>query len=156
MPAAAHACKLLTSIFVLQLQQAIAASLLDICCPDGDVKSSVELQAQQLQELEYYQQRENSSGLRAHPNNHSVPKVEPQLGSQIQIDCQELMGLDFAKKLKPRKRAASPHETEEGSQASTTSAEPSLSAHETSGIKLAVSLWECSQPACMHHVLSNW
>lgn len=144
MPAAAHACKLLTSILVLQLQQAIAASLLDLCYPDGDVKSSVELQAQQLQELEYYQQREHSSGLRAHPNITSVPKVEPQLDSQLQIDCQELMGLDFAKKLTPRKRAATPLEKEEGSQASTTSAEPSLSAHETSGITLA--LKACSQP----------
>lgn len=137
MPAAAHACKLLTSIFVLQLQQAIAASLLDVCYSDGDVKSTVELQAQQLQQLEYYQQRQNRLELRAHPNIKSVPKVEPQLGSQIQIDCQELMGPEFAKKLRPRKRAATPHETEEGSQASTTSAEPSLSAHETSGITLA-------------------
>ena len=153
LPAAAHACKLLTSILVLQLQQAIAASLLDLCCPDGDVKHSVELQAQQLQELKYYQQREHSSGLRAHLNMNSVPKVEPQLGSQVQIDCQELMGLDFPNKLRPRKRAASPLEKEEGSQASTTSAEPSLSAHETSGITLASNA--CSQPSCIN-ALSDW
>ena len=54
---------------------------------------------------------------------------------------------DFAQKLKNGEQAATPLEKEEGSQASTTSAEPSLSAHETSGATL--SPIARSQPLCV-------
>ena len=130
----------------LQLKQAIAASLLDFCCPNGDVEISADLRAQQLKELEYYQQRQFSSWQAPDSIISFAPKTEPQLPSQLQIICQEPTGPEVAKKLHQEDEAATPHEKEEGSQASTTSAEPSLSAPELSGIALAPSA--CSQLLC--------
>ena len=64
----------------------------------------------------------------------------------MKIECPENMGSESAKELQRREHAETPHEKEEGSQASATSAEPSLSAHETSGATF--SPIACSQPSC--------
>ena len=131
----------------LQLQQAIAASLLDVYCPNEDVQVSVDLQAQQLKEFEYYQQRQWDSQQVPDTIFASVPKAELQLDSQIKIHCQEFMGSDCATKLQHGEQAATPPENEEGSQASTTSAEPSLSAQDTSGATFPPI--GCSQALCI-------
>lgn len=128
----------------MQLQQAIAASLLDICHADQDIQMRPELQAQQLQQFEYYHKKHLRSWQAPDSSLPSAPKDEQHIHSQLGINSQECIGPGIAKKLQQLDATATPSEKEEGSQASTTSAEPSLSAQEPSGTSFSLCV-ACSQ-----------
>ena len=117
----------------LQLQQAIEASLLDFCCTGGDMPA--ELQDQQIKEYQYYQHRQMQLQQASHPSMQLAPKLEaqPQPSSQPHARYNQNESADLAQKLQMSQAAAHLGKGE-SSDASTTSAEPSLSSQEPSGI----------------------
>lgn len=127
----------------MQMQQAIAASLLDICYPDEDVQIPPDLQAQQLQEFEYYHKKRLSSWQAPDSSLPSAPKNPQHIHPQLRINSQECAGPGDAKKMQEMDETATPSEKEEGSQASTT-----LSAQEPSGTPFILCI-ACSKPVCV-------
>ena len=127
----------------VQLQQAIAASLSDFCFPAGSAEISADLQEQQKRELAFYHQKQSDSQQGPTASFLFAPISHQPPDAQTPMTGRDLCGTaELEKKLHQWEQAgAQSRRRAEGSDASTTSAEPSLSTQEPSGVATS-----CGQP----------